>query len=189
MSAISITDLSENSVSKCHYVSEKSVELVTPTKKVAGRRGQVVHKTYVLNDTSALKKKMRHEDRKEVYNLGVEARDGSNMVIETRTSFFEHIKAQFIDDLLRVEGIETVDNALAAKAATENSGGAIVEYSLDITFKVKDEMFTIKITAYTTSCRLMFQPVGGNPQTRIQPGSKSIPRYFVDTFFLQEECL
>ena len=111
-------------------------------------------------------------------------RDGSNMVIKTKTSFFEYIKAQFIEDLLKIKEIETVDNALAAKAATDNSGGAIVEYSVDVTFKVQEDLYTVKLTAYTTSCRLMFQPVGGNPQVKLQPGSKSIPRYFVDNFFL-----
>ena len=108
-------------------------------------------------------------------------RDGSNMVIKTKTSFFEYIKAQFIEDLLKVKEIETEDNILAAKAAT---GGAIVEYSVDVTFKVQEDLYTVKLTAYTTSCRLMFQPVGGNPQVKLQPGSKSIPRYFVDNFFL-----
>ena len=54
--------------------------------------GQVVQKGYVLNDTGALKKKLRQESRKEPFNLGVEARDGSNMVIEMKTSFFEHVK-------------------------------------------------------------------------------------------------
>ena len=43
---------------------------------------------------------------------------------------------------------------------------------------------TTKLIAYTTSCRIMFQPVGGSPEARTHLGNKSIPRYFVDTFFL-----
>ena len=58
-------------------------EAAAATAKV--KKGLTVQKNYVLNDTSALKKKMRHEGRKEPYNLGTEARDGSNMVIEMKT--------------------------------------------------------------------------------------------------------
>ena len=63
-------------------VMKKSDEGVIPTVK----KGQVVQRNYVLNDTAALKKKKRHETRKEPYNLGMEARDGSNMVIQMKTS-------------------------------------------------------------------------------------------------------
>ena len=116
--------------------------------------------------------------------MGIEARDGSNMVLELKTSFFEHVKANFIQELVGMNGIDDVENGVAAKATTENSGGAYVEYSLDISFKVQDKIHVTKLTAYTTSCRVMFQPVGGNPQTKGHLGNKSIPRYFVDNFFL-----
>ena len=61
-------------------------------KRVEGtkvKKGQVLQRNYILNDSSALKKKKRNETRKEAYNLGTEARDGSNMVIQVKTSFFE----------------------------------------------------------------------------------------------------
>ena len=87
---------------------------VTP-KVVKGQVGKVIEKNYVLNDSSALKKKKRNECRKEPFNLGTEARDGSNMVIQMKTSFFEHVKAQFINDLLKIEDIEKVENAIGAK--------------------------------------------------------------------------
>ena len=147
-------------------------------------KGRVIQKNYVLNDTAALKKKLRHETRKDPFNLGTEARNGSNMVIELKTSFFEHVKAEFIKDLMTKENIKQVENALGAKASTENSGEAYVEYSLDIVFQVNDKTYSVKLTAYTTSCRVMFQPVGDPPQTRIQPSNKSIPRFFADTYFL-----
>ena len=146
--------------------------------------GQIIQKNYVLNDANALKKKKRHESRKEAYNLGTEARDGSNMVIQMKTSFFEHVKAGFIHDLVSMEGIEQIDNAIGAKVSTESSGEAFVEYSLDIKFTAQEKTHVVKITAYTTSCRMVFQPVGEPAQTKILSGSKSIPRFFVDTFFL-----
>ena len=40
----------------------------------------VLKRNYVLNDSNALKKKLKNESRSEPYNLGTEARDGSNMV-------------------------------------------------------------------------------------------------------------
>ena len=101
-----------------------------------------------------------------------------------KTSFFEHVKAEFIKDLVDVDGIEKVENALGAKAPTENSGEAYVEYSLDITFKVKDKMYVTKLTAYTTTCRIMFQSVGEPSKMKELPGNKFVPRYFVDVFFL-----
>ena len=56
--------------------------------------------------------------------MGVEARDGSNMVIQMKTSFFEHVKNNFVNELMKMEGVERVKNAVAAKAATESSGEA-----------------------------------------------------------------
>ena len=152
------------------------------TEKV--KKGQVLQKNYILNDSAALKKKMKHEDREDPFNMGVEARDGSNMVVEMKTSFFEYVKAEFINDLIRTSGIVSVENGLASKAKTENSGTAFVEYSLDVSFNVLDKVFVTKLTAYTTSCRIMFQPVGSTPQMKALLGNKSVPRYFVDNFFL-----
>ena len=104
------------------------------TQKAKGRKGQIIQKNYVLNDSSALKKKKRNETRKEAFNLGTEARDGSNMVIEMKTSFFEYVKSQFVQDILKNQDIVKVENAFGAKATTENSGDAYVEFSFDINF-------------------------------------------------------
>ena len=76
----------------------------------------------------------------------------------------------------------SVENGVASKAKTENSGTAYVEYSLDISFNVLDKVFVTKLTAYTTSCRIMFQPVGSTPQMKALLGNKSVPRYFVNFF-------
>ena len=141
--------------------------------------GNVLQRNYVLNDSNALKKKLKHEDRPEPYDLGTEARDGSNVVIEMQTSFFEHVKSLFIQDLVRYNDIEKVDNAVAAKVSS-SSGEAFVEFSLDITFKYKSDPFVDKLIAHTTSCRLMIQPVG--PRTKLD--KKSIPRFSVDKFIL-----
>ena len=184
MDGLSITDVSDKPIAGGTSALENPPTSEVATPKVGNGKGLVVQRNYVLNDRTALKKKMGHEGRKEPYNLGTEARDGSNMVVQMRTSFFEYVKAEYIKDLVSLDGIVQVENALGAKASTEHSGDAYVEYSLDVSFKLEDKVHTIKLTAYTTSCRIMFQPVGEPGQPKVCLGNKSIPRYFVDTFFL-----
>ena len=163
-------------------MAECGASAAVPSQNI--RKGQVIQRGYVLNDTGALKKKLRHESRKEAFTLGVEARDGSNMVIEMKTSFFEYMKSNFINDVTKKDGIESIENAVAAKAQTESSGNAFVEFSLDIGFKVLDKILFTKLTAYTTSCRVLFQPMGSTPQMKALLGNKSVPRFFVDNYFL-----
>ena len=93
--------------------------------------GQTIQRNYVLNDIGALKKKIRHESRKDPYNQGTEARDGSNMVLLFKTSFFEYLKYNFINDLVKASGIDNVHNVIGAKVNSESSGEAFVEFSLE----------------------------------------------------------
>ena len=185
MKKLAITAITKNSqeISAAKEIQmEENVanqgEVVSTTTSM---KGQVTYRNYVLNDSSALKKKKRNETRKEAFNLGTEARDGSNMVIQMKTTFFEHVKSKFIEDMLKHKDIVKVENALGSKVATENSGEAFVEYSLDLTFRMQDNLYVTKMTAYTTTCRVMFQPVG---DARPMLANKSIPRYFTDVFFL-----
>ena len=41
-----------------------------------GSSSNVQKRNYILNDSNALKKKVKHETRSEPYNEGIEARDG-----------------------------------------------------------------------------------------------------------------
>ena len=158
-------------VSVCAEVTENL--LVNTSSNIQKRN-------YVLNDVNALKKKVKHESRTEPFTSGNDARDGSNVVIAMKTSFFEYTKSKFLNDLLENPGIVKVDNALGSKVASSNSKEAFVEYSVDITFSYQNDQFVVKLTAYTTSCQVMVQPVG----ERVKLGSRTIPRYFVDTFIL-----
>ena len=90
----------------------------------------IKQKNYILNDIAALKKKLLHEKRKIDIQIEKEAKDFSNVVMPMRASFFEHVKAHFIQDLMVKQGITSVDNAKGAKAVTELCGDAFVEYSL-----------------------------------------------------------
>jgi hypothetical protein len=65
------------------------------------KKGRTIQETYVLNDTAALRKKVRNEtNRKDPFNTGADARDGSSVVILMKTSFFEHVKSTFMEDLV-----------------------------------------------------------------------------------------
>ena len=181
-----ISDLSERTVANGTKMNEENSPTMNQgegvvTSKV--KKGQVIKKNYVLNDSGALRKKVRHEDRKDAFNQGTEARDGSNVVVLLKTSFFEHVKANFVNELEKNEGIEIVQNAIGTKVCTENSGEAFVEYSFDISFKVQDKIHTTKLTAYTTTCKMMFQPVGQTARTKINPGNKSIQNILLTPFF------
>ena len=147
---------------------------------LSNNQSNIQKRNYILNESNALKKKLKHENRNEPFNSGTEARDGSNVVLLMRTSFFEHTKSQFIKDITKNADIVNVDNALGSKVSSANSGEAFVEYSADVTFKLDNESYIVKLTAYTTSCTIMVQPVG----QRVKLGTKSIPRYFVDNFIL-----
>ena len=165
-----------------------SRNIVEKTKKIAGK---VKQKNYVLNDVGALKKKLKHENKKQEISIGKEAKDASNITVPMRASFFEFVKSHFIQDIENNEDIVNIENAEGAKAATENFGDAYVEYSMDITFKVKDLTHTVKLTAYTTSSQIMVQPMGEKAGIKDHLGSRGTPRFFVETFLLpwSERCI
>ena len=76
-----------------------------------------------------------------------------------RNFFFEFVNAQMTTELQIYEDIINIDNTKAAKVATESSADAIVEYCMDITFITNGVTHPIKLTAYLTTCQLMFQPM------------------------------
>ena len=109
------------------------------------KRGRIIQENYVLNDAAALKKKLLNEtNKKEAYNSGKDAKDGSNVVTLMKTSFFEYLKSSFIQDLFKHEDISLIENAVATKAQTANSGDAFVEYAMMITFEAENTSHAIK---------------------------------------------
>ena len=127
---------------------------------------------------------MRHEGKKQEIAISKEAKDCSNITVSLKASFFEFVKANFIDDLENNENILKIDNAEGAKAATESHGDAYVEYSMDITFKTNLSTHTVKLTAYTTSSQLYIQPIGEKSGPKDHLGNKGSPRYVVENFLL-----
>ena len=162
-----------------HGAVQESVErLETPV-------GRIIQMNYVLNDAAALKKKLRNEtNRKEPYTAGSDAKDGSNVVILMKTSFFEHVKSAFMKDMMNTDNIVEIGNATASKAPSGNSGDAFVEYALEIKFKAGGNSHGVKLTAYATSCKLQIQQLGEKPGFHTHLGNRSVPRCFTDMFFL-----
>ena len=129
------------------------------------KKGSSKQRNYVLNDVGALKKKITHEKRLSNYTIWKEAKDCSNVVIQMRASFFEFVKACFIEELESNPNITSIENAERAKASTESNGDAYVEYSLEISFVSQSNSHTIKLTAYTTTSQLMIQPINEKVRT------------------------
>ena len=86
---------------------DRSNEIVSKDDR---KKGKVVQKNYVMNDLGALRKKLKHEGRKKEFILAKEAIDGSNAIIHTRASFFEFIKAKFIEDLQEINDIDDIQD-------------------------------------------------------------------------------
>ena len=158
----------------------------------------VIGRKYDLNELTALKKKLQQETNKEPFSKGKEAKDGSNFTIQMRASMFENVKGRFIEDLKKDKKITKIENALATTAnASVNVGNgktavvagngskiAVVEYSMDITFKHDEHEHTVKMTAYSTTSNIMIQPKGEKPKIYDYLGNRATPKYFAEVFFL-----
>ena len=125
----------------------QSVANTTEVEKVEtdAKKGKVVQRNYILNDVAALKKKLRAEGKKHEVAIGKEAKDASNITVPMKASFFEFVKNNFIEDLSNNSSILNIDNAVGTKAATDGSGDAYVEYSMEITFKAHKHDHCVKL--------------------------------------------
>ena len=156
-------------------INEKEPEIVQSGEVV---QGKVVQRNYVLNDTAAMKKKLKNEmNKKEPYDKGVDAKDGSNVVLFLKTSLFEYVKSQMMQDLLKMDEVRKIDNAVGIKVKSANSGDGFIEFALDVTFEVYKSFYTVKFTAYATTCKIMIQPIGEKPKSLDSLGKKTVSRY------------
>ena len=117
--------------------------------------------------------------------IGKKSKDSLNITVPMKTSFFEFVKANFISDLEDYVNIVRIDNAGGgAKAATESNGDAYVEYSMDITFRAQKYIHCVKLTAYSTTSQLDFQPIGEKSGPKDYLGQEGSLRFFVENFLL-----
>ena len=187
MSALSIpSDINDPNMSSSNSHEKNLVDKNFEQNRVepSGRKASVKQRNYILNDVGALKKKLKAEGKKHEVSIGKEAKDASNITVPMKASFFEFVKAHFINDMLDNVNILKVDNAEGVKAATDNFGDAFVEYLMEITFKVNKHVHCIKLTAYTTTSQLVFQPIGEKSGPKEHLGQKGTPRFFVENFLL-----
>ena len=127
---------------------------------------------------------MRHENRQVEIEIGNEAKNLSCIVVPMKASFFEFVKANFIQDLAKDQDIVDIGNIERVKAPTESHGDAFVEYMIEVTFKAQEVRHTVKVTAYATSSQVMVQPMHEKAGPQEHLGNRGSPRYFVENFLL-----
>ena len=101
-----------------------------------------------------------------------------------RPSFFEFVKAHFIQDMLDLPNILRVENGEGVKVSTESKGDSFVEYSLEITFEEKQISHTMKLTAYATTSQIMIQSMNEKIGVKEHLGNEGSPRFFTEQFLL-----
>ena len=59
-------------------------------------------------------------------------------------------------------------------------GNAFVEFAVEIKFKKNEHQHKVKLTAYSTTCMIMLQQIGDQPEPKTQLQNRSVPRYFAE---------
>ena len=101
-----------------------------------------------------------------------------------RSSMFELAKRRFISDISKHADIISVDNGIGAMAKTESAGDALVEVAMSVAFKAGDFEHSVKVTAYTTTCSFMIQPIGDKVENTSHMNHRAPAKYFAETFLL-----
>ena len=171
MSVLEIQDrsgaLNEKQTSKLHSllpmkqssgISQKNEK--EQVVRMMDKKGKVIQRNYVMNNVGALKKKLKHEARKQDFII-------ANLIVQMKASSFDFTKAKFIHEIQQNPDIVEIENTEAAKAATEVSGDAFVEYVMDISFS-----------------QIMIQPKGEQSGLKQHLGLRGTPRFFAETFLI-----
>ena len=99
-----------------HGVSPKIETIVKGIK----RQSKTIQRNYVLNDVGALKNKLECEvARRNPFQISKEAKNGANVSVLMKTSFFEFTKLRFVEDIQRHEDILSIENCTRVKVKTE----------------------------------------------------------------------
>ena len=124
-------------------------------------------KGYTLNDAEALRKKLKKADLKPAIAITDEAKNGSSINIDMKTSLFEYMKEMWIGEMKNLDTIVKVSPIAKAQAETIENGKADVEYTFEVIFKDKDdEEVNVKVKCYPTKCRMQIQHMGGPSRAR-----------------------
>ena len=144
----------------------------------------VEQKGYTLNDMEALRKKLKKSDLKPATAITDEAKNGSSINIDMKTSLFEYMKEMWIGDMKEHKSITNVTPLAKAQAETNENGKADVEYTFEVTYEAAGNEQTVKIKCYPTKCRMQIQHMGGPSKAKEYLGGLHSPRYFGSNFIL-----
>ena len=154
---------------------------VENTKEYNNDATNVVFVEYTLNDLSALETKFSMCNVEPI-KVSKEAKDGSSIHVDLKTSLFEAMKQNFIPILNTDPDIEKAITSRVTKAKS-NSGTANVEYMADIVLIKGSNKHEIILKFFTTKCRIQVQKRGKHVKFP-ELEDKFVPKFFMDYYIV-----
>ena len=147
----------------------------------------VLKKDYFLNDIDALKKKLDNSKRNPAIEISKEAIDGSCVTVGMKTALYEYFKACLMDDFKNHPNICVAKPVLKAVANTHMNGVADVEYQLEVSFKIGENIHQVKVLCFSTTCNMLIQNMNGKSEAKSYFQNKHGARFFAEQFLLISE--
>ena len=159
-----------------------SKDAIANVEVIKSATKKVIKKDYILNELDAMKKKLNFQYRDPAISIEGEAKNGATININLKTSLFEYAKAKLITAFNADSNIvETIQTATAT-ATSKYSGNADVEYQLETVYKANEHQHKVKITCYTTTCKITVTNMEGKSEPKIYLDNKCNARYFAECF-------
>ena len=143
---------------------------------------KIIKKSYVLNELEAMRKKLNYQYRNPIISVEGEAKNGSTINVNVKTSLFEYTKAKLIEALKDDPQVIETNQTVTATALSKHSGTAEVEYQMECVYKANEVKHKVKITCYTTTCKITVTNMGEESVIKSHLGNKYNARYFVESF-------
>ena len=190
---------------KLEYIEERSIEVRKMARMEEIQTANTFSSAIVMNDQTEVAKKYNNDDAKVVFaeytlndlnaletkfslcnveaiKVSKEAKDGSSIHVDLKTSLFEAMKQNLIPILNTDEDIEKAVTTRVTKAKS-NSGTANVEYMADIVVIKGGYKHEIILKYFTTKCRIQVQKRGKHVKFA-DLGDKFVPRFFMDYYIV-----
>ena len=100
------------------------------------------------------KKKLNFEYRDPAISIEGESKTGASININVKSSIFEYAKAKLIDAMDKNNLIYETTRTDSAFADSKYNGDADVEYQLEVRYDGNGNEQKVKITLYTTTCKI-----------------------------------
>ena len=111
-----------------------------------------------------------------------EAKDGSSIHVDFKTSLFEAVKCNIVQVLNKDPNIEKVTTSRVTKAKS-NSGDAAVEFMADVVLIKDGVKHEIIMKCFTTKCKIQLQKRGKHVKFNELDG-KFVPKYFMENYIV-----